>query len=84
MISVRRHDAAIALIVADTGAGIPQENLAKVLEPFFTTKPEGNGLGLSICRSIVWQMQGKLDIESTPGVGTRVIVTIPISSASAT
>src|SRR5262245_16029882 len=45
----------IRLSVADTGVGIPQENLKLVLEPFFTTKPGGNGLGLAICRSIVWQ-----------------------------
>jgi signal transduction histidine kinase len=51
-----------------------------VLEPFFSTKPEGNGLGLSICRSIVWQMQGKLDITSTPGAGTRITILIPAAA----
>jgi signal transduction histidine kinase len=66
------------LVVEDTGIGIPAEHLPKVLEPFFSTKPEGNGLGLSICRSIVWQLQGKLEIKSTPGTGTRVTVRIPL------
>ena len=79
LIAGRRAEQSIELVIEDTGGGIPPENLPKVFEPFFSTKPEGNGLGLSICRSIVWQMQGKLDINSTPGVGTRVTVIIPVS-----
>jgi signal transduction histidine kinase len=79
-ITARRSEQTIQLVVADTGAGIPAENLPKVLEPFFSTKPEGNGLGLSICRSIVWQMQGKMDISSATGEGTRVTVSLPLPS----
>ncbi len=67
----------IELIVADTGCGIPPEHLAKIQEPFFSTKPDGNGLGLAICRSIVWQMRGTLDIRSTPGQGVRVTAVLP-------
>ncbi len=78
VIAARRVEQAIRLVVEDTGTGIPPENLPKVLDPFFTTKPQGNGLGLAICRSIVWQMQGKLEITSTPGEGTRVTVILPI------
>jgi signal transduction histidine kinase len=81
-IAARRRDTDLQLVVEDTGIGIPAEQLSKVLEPFFTTKPEGNGLGLSICRSIVWQMQGKLEISSTPDVGTRVTVLLPLPSRS--
>jgi signal transduction histidine kinase len=77
-IAARLSEGGLQLVVEDTGVGIPAEHLAKVLEPFFSTKPDGNGLGLSICRSIVWQMQGKLDISSTPGVGTRVTVLLPV------
>jgi signal transduction histidine kinase len=79
LIAARRAELSIQLVVEDNGGGIPPEHLPKVLEPFFSTKPQGNGLGLSICRSIVWQMQGKLEITSIPGEGTRVTVTIPIS-----
>ena len=74
----------IRMTVLDTGCGIPPEHVAKVQEPFFSTKPDGNGLGLSICRSIVWQLRGKLEISSVPGEGTCVSVTIPISSRSET
>ena len=77
-VTARRDGPAVRLVVEDTGSGIPAEHLPKIMEPFFSTKPQGNGLGLSICRSIVWQMQGKLDVASTPGVGTRVTVNIPL------
>jgi signal transduction histidine kinase len=73
----------VRLVVEDSGSGIAPEDLPRVLEPFFSTKPQGNGLGLSICRSIVWQMEGKLDISSAPGQGTSVTVTIPVPAAEA-
>jgi signal transduction histidine kinase len=65
------------LTVEDDGLGIPAANRDKVLEPFFTTKENGTGLGLAICRSMAWQFGGNLEIESTPGNGTRVTVTLP-------
>jgi signal transduction histidine kinase len=68
----------LELIVEDTGCGIPREHLARIREPFFTTKPDGHGLGLAICRSIVAGMRGQLQIESTQGVGTRVRAALPI------
>lgn len=77
-IIARCSDCDLQLVVEDTGVGIPAEHLPKVLEPFFSTKPDGNGLGLSICRSIVWQMQGKLEISSVPNVGTRVTILLPL------
>ena len=64
--------------VRDTGTGIPPEILDRLLEPFFTTKPDGSGLGLSICRSILWDIGGDLKIESKKGKGTCVHVTLPI------
>jgi signal transduction histidine kinase len=50
------------------------------MEPFFTTKPHGNGLGLSICRSILWEIGGTLSIQSEPGRGTRVDIVVPQAS----
>jgi signal transduction histidine kinase len=82
-IAARWSDPNLQLVVEDTGIGIPAEHLSKVLEPFFSTKPQGNGLGLSICRSIVWQMQGKLEINSTPDVGTCVTIFLPLSQRRA-
>jgi two-component system, LuxR family, sensor kinase FixL len=73
---------AIVVEVIDTGVGIPPEHLARVTDPFFTTKEEGKGtgLGLAICRRIVNDHHGKLEIESTVGMGTTVRLTLPVRS----
>jgi signal transduction histidine kinase len=81
LVQARGHDDGIQLAIVDTGCGILPEHLTRIFEPFFSTKSEGNGLGLAICRSIVWQMQGKLDIASNPGAGTRVTVLLPAAKA---
>jgi PAS domain S-box-containing protein len=72
-----RHDESAGLVgidVADTGEGIPQDRLARVFEPFYTTKPTGTGLGLSICRDIVERMGGRIDVTSDLGKGTTFTV----------
>ncbi|HEY2787787.1 MAG TPA: ATP-binding protein [Fimbriiglobus sp.] len=73
---------AVVVEVADTGVGIPPEHLARVTDPFFTTKDEGKGtgLGLAICKRIVSQHGGRLDIDSTVGQGTTVRITLPAKS----
>jgi signal transduction histidine kinase len=76
-VRARTEGRGVEILVEDTGRGIPPEDLPRVLEPFFTTKPEGNGLGLSICRSLVWQMGGDMTIESEVGRGTRVRIRVP-------
>ncbi len=67
-------DGGVELSVVDDGPGIDPEHLAKVVEPFFTTKPNGTGLGLSLVRSLVWQNEGDLEIRSVPGSGTEVFM----------
>lgn len=66
--------------IRDTGCGIPEENLAKVMDPFFTTKPvgQGTGLGLSIVRKIMDEHNGKLLIDSKEGVGTQITLSFPV------
>ncbi|MCX6353426.1 MAG: ATP-binding protein [Candidatus Aureabacteria bacterium] len=61
----------------DNGAGIDKHNLDKVFDPFFTTKTNGTGLGLSVCREIVDLHGGAIRIESQPGKGTTVTVSLP-------
>jgi C4-dicarboxylate-specific signal transduction histidine kinase len=68
----------IAILIRDTGCGIPIEFMSRIQEPFFTTKKNGNGLGLSICRSIVWNAGGQIDIKSQLGAGTQIRVLLPI------
>lgn len=67
--------------VVDTGVGIPEALRSKVFEPFFTTKSSGTGLGLDICRSILWEYDGSLDlIPNSGGPGTTARVWIPRQS----
>jgi signal transduction histidine kinase len=68
------------LTVADDGPGIALELLDRVEEPFFTTKAEGVGLGLTIVRSLAWQNDGSLDVASAPGEGTRVEVGLRLAN----
>jgi two-component system sensor histidine kinase HydH len=61
----------------DNGEGIEPENLKKILNPFFTTKERGSGLGLPIVKSIIESHRGTLKIDSAPGEGTTVTITLP-------
>lgn len=68
------------LEVADNGAGIPKESLARIFDPFYTTKPvgKGTGLGLSLSYGIVKKHHGRIDVETQLGIGTCFRVTLPI------
>jgi len=82
-IGATRSDGLVEVVVTDTGEGIPQELLSRVQEPFFTTRSAGNGLGLSIVRSILWEMNGRMELESEPGQGTSVKLLIPAAPTEA-
>ncbi|MBO6573939.1 MAG: HAMP domain-containing histidine kinase [Rhodothermales bacterium] len=69
------------LEVRDTGSGMPEEVRARVFEDFFTTKSTGAGLGLSIVRRLVSDMDGSIDVDSTPGEGTCFVIQLPLASA---
>jgi K+-sensing histidine kinase KdpD len=70
----------LRIIFADTGVGIPEESLGKVLDPFFTTKKQGYGMGLAITKRIVeTDHGGKLSIKSQEGHGTTVEVWLPFN-----
>jgi len=75
-----RHD--VVLEVSDTGGGIPEQVLASVCEPFFTTRQEGTGLGLAIAKRYVEQNGGRLEIASRPGEGTTVRLRLPTERAA--
>jgi len=70
----------ILVQIADTGGGIPPENLDKIFQPFFSTKPKGTGLGLAISRKIVEAHQGEITLDSEVGRGTRVNIAFAHSS----
>ena len=68
----------VELRVQDNGPGIPAADLAKVFDPFYTTRASGTGLGLSICQSIIREHGGTITIESVVGQGTAVIIDLPV------
>jgi PAS domain S-box-containing protein len=80
-ISTRRKESWSIIEVADNGRGIAPEDLPRIFEPFFTTKPvgKGTGLGLPISCSLIERHDGRCDVESTPGQGTRFAVWLPVS-----
>jgi signal transduction histidine kinase len=63
---------------ADTGQGIPQENLERIFNPFFTTRQEGTGLGLAITHRIIQGHGGRIEVQSLLGAGTTFTVVLPL------
>ncbi len=74
----------VAISVTDTGTGIPPEVQDRIFEPFFTTKPdgEGTGLGLTICRDIIHDHGGTIEVTSIPGRGTTFRILLPAGDPS--
>lgn len=70
-------DGQVRLSVQDTGPGIPPENLARIFEIYFSTKPSGTGLGLPMARKIVAEHGGTLSVDSVPGRGATFTISLP-------
>lgn len=66
------------LVIADTGAGMEAETLARLWEPFYTTKTTGTGLGLSVTHKIIQEHHGFVDVHSAPGRGTTFTLAFPL------
>jgi PAS domain S-box-containing protein len=75
----RKKGKMVAISVRDSGVGIPPENMQKLFEPLFTTKPKGIGLGLAVSQKLVEANGGRIEVESEVGVGTTLTVYLPIS-----
>ncbi len=73
----------LELSLQDTGTGIPEEQISKIFDPFYTTKAvgEGTGLGLTVVHGIIQEHNGTIHVTSVPGQGTNFIVSLPIYSA---
>ncbi len=79
----RDPDRRIRVVISDTGAGIRKEDLPRIFDPYFTTKPAGTGLGLAIVHKIVEAHDGEIRVESEPEKGTTVSVFLPIAEENA-
>jgi C4-dicarboxylate-specific signal transduction histidine kinase len=76
-VTTRQQGDRVDLAVTDSGPGLSPEIADKLFEPFVTTKPEGMGMGLAICRSIADAHRGRLTADAAPGGGLRVTLSLP-------
>jgi PAS domain S-box-containing protein len=84
VVRTRRHGAdEILVFVEDSGIGIAPETAARIFQPFFTTRPDGMGMGLSICRSIIERHGGRIWATRNAGAGSTFQFTLPASQAAA-
>ena len=77
-VSTFREDDKVCIAVVDAGIGIAAEDLEHIFEPFFTRKTKGTGLGLANVKRILEEHRGRVEIESTLGEGTRVLMWLPV------
>jgi len=82
-VEIGARDTYATILVSDTGRGIPADHLANIFRPFYTTKGNGTGLGLSLARRIVEEHQGRISVTSTVGKGSQFEVQLPFSVAAA-
>lgn len=68
----------VDLVIKDTGCGMNQDQLNKIFEPLFTTKPKGIGLGMSIVKILVEKHKGSIEIQSRENIGTKITITLPM------
>lgn len=73
-------DDQVCVEISDTGSGIPADRITRIFEPFFTTKPvgQGTGLGLSVSYNIIRRHHGRIEVDSTPGIGSTFRITLPV------
>lgn len=77
-IGLRHHKGSVYLSVSDNGLGIAPEEVAQIFAPFWTSKATGTGLGLALCRKVAEEHGGSVTVESSVGLGSKFIVSLPI------
>ena len=82
--TIRYNQPHVNLAIADSGCGIPQDNIPKLFAPFFTTKEigEGTGLGLTVVHGIVQEHEGTIAVESEPKKGATFTISLPVLEAT--
>jgi signal transduction histidine kinase len=74
-------DSFLQVEIADTGEGIPEENIGKIFDPLYTMKAKGIGLGLAVCKSIIERHEGRIEAKSIAGEGTTFTIKFPLNTA---
>ncbi|MDR0502663.1 MAG: PAS domain-containing protein [Treponema sp.] len=77
-IATKCADDEVRILICDTGCGISKENLARIFEPYFTTRETGTGLGLTQVFKIIKEHQGEITVDSTPGTGAEFRIILPV------
>ncbi|MBN1385200.1 MAG: response regulator [Elusimicrobia bacterium] len=77
-VATMKRGSNVVVEISDTGSGIPKENMVKIFEPFFSTKPSGTGLGLATSQKIIKSHNGDLQVESEPDYGTTFKILLPV------
>jgi signal transduction histidine kinase len=78
----RAREGAVRVTVDDTGRGMSEDELAHAFDDFYTTKPDGTGLGLSVVRRLTADLHGSVRVESAPGKGTTFTIDLPACTPS--
>ena len=74
----KANDDFVRIEISDTGCGIPADDIAKLFEPYFSTKETGTGLGLAIVKKAIDDHGGTIAVSSKPGTGTTFTITLPV------
>jgi len=79
-VSVRQHDDEVYVSLADTGIGIPEKDMAKIFDPFFSTKVDGTGLGLAVSYGLIEGYGGRIEVKSREQHGSTFTIVLPVSA----
>jgi len=79
---VSLHPGTAAVVIRDNGCGIAEDKLAKIFNPFYTTKKNGTGLGMGIAKKVMDAHSGRIEVQSKPGIGTEFRLSIPLADAA--
>jgi signal transduction histidine kinase len=82
-VEIGAHGDCSRVLVSDTGRGIPEQQLPQIFRPFYTTRGNGTGLGLSLARRIVEEHHGRIHVTSIVGKGSKFEVLIPFNAPAA-
>ena len=81
---VNLHPGTASVVIRDNGCGIAEDKLAKIFNPFYTTKKNGTGLGMGIAKKVMDAHSGRIEVQSKPGTGTEFRLSIPLADAART